>query len=261
MTDYGFVVVHVPHSSLEIPDKYRRGILLDNQELNNELNYITDAYCDELYDDPRFQNRVVAKYSRLVCDVERFRDDKAEANAKRGFGLMYTKTSRGKPLRAHDQDLRNTILKEIYDPHHNDLTLLVETALRKYGYCLIIDGHSFNSSMIVKFDNLFSLPDFDIGTDPYHSPKPLAKALAAKVRELGYKPRFNSPFAGSMTPMKYYKNNKNVMSIMIETNRKLYMDETNGEKSGDFDKTKETCRRLMYCAAETALDYWQKNKD
>lgn len=254
MTDYGFVVVHIPHASLLIPEKFRSGILLEDRTLLKELNFMTDAFCDELYETPEFKNRVVAEYSRFVCDVERFRDDSREPNAKRGWGLMYTKTSHGKLLRHYDQTLRDTILKEIYDPHHKRLTEAVETALSKYGHCLIIDGHSFNSKMIVKFDNLFSFPDFDIGTDDYHTPKQLASALSDKVKQLGYKPRFNSPFAGAITPMKYYQKNKNVRSIMIETNRRLYMNETTGEKSAGFAKTKEICRQLMYLAADVALE-------
>ena len=86
--DYGFVVVHVPHSSLAIPEKYKVGILLGEKQLDREMRRITDAYCDELYDAPEFSTRVIATVNRLVCDVERFRDDRLEPRAKAGQGLM-----------------------------------------------------------------------------------------------------------------------------------------------------------------------------
>ena len=168
--DYGFVVVHLPHTSLNIPSEYRKGILLNERRLFGEIRRMTDAFCDELYDAADFRCRIISPVSRLVCDVERFRDDDMEPRAKKGQGLMYTKTYFGRRLREDDKNLRQKILDEIYDPHHARLTEAVEKALRDYGRCLIIDGHSFGSKTIVKPGNILSLPDFDIGTDSFHTP-------------------------------------------------------------------------------------------
>jgi len=248
--DYGFVVVHIPHASTLIPDKYRKTILLDDKRLWREMCRMTDAFCDELYDAPEFTTRVVASHSRFVCDVERFRDDNLEPCAKKGQGLMYTRTTLGRRLRDYDNDLRGTILSEIYDPHHERLTTAVEHALEAYGKCLIIDGHSFNARTLVKPAGFFSRPDFDIGTDDYHTPDGLTQAICEKVRELGYKPKVNTPFSGAITPMKYYRNDKRVVSLMFETNRYLYMNEANMTKSENFEATRKACHDLMYCAAE-----------
>ena len=49
---------------------------------------------------------------------------------------------------------------------------------------------------------------------------------------------------------KHYGKEKRVLSIMVEVNRKLYMNEKTGEKTEGFEKTKEMCRRLMKIAAE-----------
>ena len=254
MTDYGFVVVHVPHASMDIPDKHRKTILLDEKRLWREMLRMTDAFCDELYDAPEFPVRVIASVSRFVCDMERFRDDRLEPCATNGQGLMYTKTAHGRRLRNHDEELRNTVMTEIYDPHHAKLTAAVDEALARYGKCLIIDGHSFGSRMILKPDhtlvNPFTHPDFDIGTDAYHTPPALVNAICGKVRELGYRPKVNTPFDGAITPMKYYQQDKRVVSVMFETNRKLYMNEKNMTKSADFEKTREACHSLMRFAAD-----------
>jgi len=253
MKDYGFVVIHVPHASIEIPEDYRKSILLSENRLWRELRRMTDAFCDELYEAPEFQNRVVAKYSRLVCDVERFREDEHETRAKYGQGLMYTRTVYGKKIRENDMQLRDTILREVYDPHHEKLTAAVETAVDRYGKCLIIDGHSFNSTTLVKPLGILTRPDFDIGTDPYHTPEGLREVLCNKTKELGYTVKVNTPFAGAITPMKFYQKDKRVFSVMIETNRRLYMNSKDMTKSRGFDKTRETCIELMRCAAEIVL--------
>jgi len=167
---------------------------------------------------------------------------------------MYVRTVYGRPLRNYDEELRNTILNEIYDPHHAKLTAAVEEALARYGKCLIIDGHSFGSRMILKPDNKpafpFAFPDFDIGTDSYHTPAALRDAICEKVRELGYRPKVNTPFGGAITPMKYYQRDKRVVSIMFEANRRLYMNEKDMTKSAAFQKTREACHALMRFAAE-----------
>ena len=244
MRDYGFVVVHVPHASTTIPDFYRKTILLNDDELLHEINRMTDVFCDELYAGADFENILVSPISRLVCDMERFRDDKLEPCAEHGQGLMYLKTHDGQQLRDYNEALRNKILAELYDPHHQKLTYMVDTALSKYGKCLIIDGHSFG---------VFEEPDFDIGTDKFHTPVGLRDSLLRKVEDLGYSVKENIPFAGAITPMKHYQKDKRVVSIMLETNRKLY--EKDMKKSHGFEKTREVCHVLMKCAADYVWDF------
>jgi len=251
--DYGFVVVHIPHASVDIPEQYLESILLNKEQLWREKRRMTDAFCDELYDAPEFPTRIIAKYSRFVCDVERFRDDKLEPRAKFGQGLMYTHTILGRRLRHHNSTLRNKILRQVYDPHHEMLTAAVETALERYGKCLVIDGHSFPTLTPVKPFGIFSRPDFDIGTDSYHTPDGLSDALCSKASELGYSVKVNTPFSGAITPMKFYKKDKRVYSVMIETNRRLYMNSKDMTKSAGFDKTRETCHFLMRCAADWVM--------
>ena len=70
-------LLHIPHASTVIPGNYlasfRQAIL------PHEIEVMTDWFCDELFDCGR--DRIVFPISRLVCDVERFRDDKQEIMA------------------------------------------------------------------------------------------------------------------------------------------------------------------------------------
>ncbi|MCL2285774.1 MAG: N-formylglutamate amidohydrolase [Firmicutes bacterium] len=241
MTDYGFVVVHIPHTSTFIPDEYRQTILLNDAELHNELAVMTDAFCDRLYDFPGVGDTIFAPLSRLVCDMERFRDDESEPCAKIGQGLMYTHTHDGKLLRKYDNALREKILAEYYDPHHARLTAAVDAALAKYGKCLIIDGHSFPDGP--------SMPDFDIGTDNFHTPQNLRDALCKRIGELGFSHLVNIPYSGTITPMNHYGKDSRVKSVMIETNRKLYQQPGQFDKTSDFEKVRNVCHQLIKCAA------------
>ncbi|GHU03431.1 hypothetical protein FACS1894147_07380 [Spirochaetia bacterium] len=245
-----FVVVHIPHASLSLPPEFRRSILLDDKALHREICRMTDSFCDELYDAPEFPVRLCAKVSRLVCDMERFRDDKAERNARRGQGLMYTRTSLGRKLRENDPALRERLLKDFYDPHHEALQSLTAIALAKHGKCLIIDGHSFHPRTIRHLDNILGLPDFDIGTDPFHTPPDLRDALVERIKAAGFTVKVNNPFSGALTPQKYYEKDKRVMSVMIEVNRRLY--EKDLVKTKDFGKIRAFCRELMLTARDVS---------
>jgi N-formylglutamate amidohydrolase len=56
---------------------------------------------------------------------------------------------------------------------------------------------------------------------------------------LGYKTLINSPFKGTIVPLNYYQKNKKVLSVMLEINRSLYMDEATGQKNSNFNKEKK----------------------
>ena len=76
-------------------------------------------------------------------------------------------------------------------------------------------------------------PDFCIGTDAFHTPPGLLRATESAIRSHGYSVGINSPCSGSLVPAATYRRDPNVWSVMIEVNRKLYMDEKTGaEESG-----------------------------
>ena len=76
------VLIHVPHASTFIPPNEKRFFLKD--DLTDELLKMTDLYTDELFDCGR--DMLVFPVSRLVCDVERFRDDTDDPCPNRGHG-------------------------------------------------------------------------------------------------------------------------------------------------------------------------------
>ena len=101
--------------------------------------------------------------------------------------------------------------------------------LHEYEHATIVDCHSFpdiplNRDLIKELPR----PDFCIGIDEYHTPKKLSTAVMDLLLSSGYKVLINNPYAGTIIPMKYYKQNKNVTGLMIEVNRKLYMTNSNG---------------------------------
>lgn len=226
------VLIHVPHSSTFIPQKYRPSFLAD---IETELRLMTDWYTDELF--ACRHESLVFPVSRLVCDVERFRDDAEEIMASRGMGAVYERCHDLSPLRRMQLGEREAILSEWYDPHHKSFEEAVKARLIAFGRCLVIDAHSFYPEPLpYELDREKERPDFCVGTDEYHTPAGMGEKLAERLRGMGFTVKLNSPFSGSIVPLKHYGRDKRVASIMLEINRGLYLNGT--EKTAGFARVK-----------------------
>jgi N-formylglutamate amidohydrolase len=246
------VVLHIPHSSRHVPSEERQTILLDDAALDNELLRMTDAYTDELFPVTPFEaGRVVFPVSRLVCDVERFPSDEDEPMASRGMGAFYTRTSMGIILRPPpDSATRQSLLDRWYWPHHSKLERMVDDVVRRLGRCLIVDCHSFPSvALPYELDQREERADFCIGTDAVHTPAVIRDAIVAAVKETRYSVAVDAPFAGALVPLSCYQKDDRISSVMIEVNRRLYMDEQSGRRSPDL---RAAVGRLVEAVAEAA---------
>ncbi|MFY9944068.1 MAG: N-formylglutamate amidohydrolase [Desulfobacterales bacterium] len=110
---------------------------------------------------------------------------------------------------------------------------------------MIIDCHSFPSVPLPYEDDQEPVrPDICIGTDSYHTPRRLVTETAAIFEKAGFRVVLNRPFSGTIVPMKFYRREPAVSSIMIELNRGLYMDEKAGVPLPQFEILR---RRLDGC--------------
>jgi N-formylglutamate amidohydrolase len=235
-----FCILHIPHSSVEIPPDYRGDIVLSDEELDREFLRTTDRYTDELFAPPDSRFMAVRHpISRLVLDPERFLDDSLEVMAAKGMGVIYTKTSDGAVLRNQPSEQeRSALIDRYYEPHHKSLNDTADKALKQYGRCLIVDCHSFPAKPL-PFEYYQSLdrPDICLGTDDTHTPGWLLGLAVDLFEKEGLKVEINRPFAGVLVSSNHYGKQPNVFALMIELNRALYMDESTGEKSNGFANT------------------------
>jgi len=237
MENYQKLVVHIPHSSQFIPAEYCSLFYLNRRELAKELLKTTDLYTDELFQSAA--RTLVFPVTRLVCDVERFRNEQEEAMSQYGLWVCYTKTSSQQKLKQVNAVHKKVILANYYDAHHAIFTHTVEEKLAKCGHCLIVDGHSFPSqSLYYRKMGLENLPEICIGTCHLHTSVRLAKFTQEFFQRKGLQVACNKPYAGAIVPAKFYNKTSAVQSIMVEVNRKLYMQESTGKKLADFNTIK-----------------------
>lgn len=231
------LILHIPHSSVNIP--LLDGYIQDADKIQNELIKLTDWYTDELfYSDS--DSMIIAPFSRIFCDVERFENDEDEIMSKVGMGALYESFDDGSLLRKVSPSLRSRIITDYYWKHHNALLEEVNKQLKNDGSCLIVDCHSYPSKPLIRdLDQTTARPDFNIGTDNYHTPQKLIDASIAYFEQKGYSIGVDWPYKGTIVPLEHYQKNKKVNSIMLEVSRELYLNEPSSEKSEKYNETKK----------------------
>jgi N-formylglutamate deformylase len=237
------IILHIPHSSTKIP--WNEGYLVDSTVLDKEILKLTDWFTDDLFHSDE-DEMIIAEFSRIFCDPERFADDSQEVMAQYGMGVLYEKSDNDEVIRKVTPELKEKVLASFYWKHHHNFSLAVKNQLDYYGKAIIIDCHSYPSKPLKRdLDKNSKRPDFNIGTDSYHTPKELIDLSVSFFENAGYSLGIDWPYKGSIVPLEHYQKNNNVQTIMLEINRGLYLNEPSNEKSESYLKVKEITQQFI----------------
>ena len=231
------IVVSVPHAGTDV------GPFASALAPGLDVRCDADLFVDELFfadarlpDDPP-RAFVCARLSRFVCDLNRDPDDvspravpahPAPRNADgRGFVWEVTTTGApalGRPLALDEWRAR----RDIHAAYHRVLAEVLARARTRFGYAILIDGHSMPSigrkghadpgrprADIVPGDRL--------GTSCAPS---LSRQVGDHFRACGFSVAFNDPYRGGFVTATHGRPAEGVHAIQIEIRRDLYMDET-----------------------------------
>lgn len=214
-----WVVWHIPHASTAIPPAIRGQFLLFDDELRAEAELVADTAADALYVRDG-DNAVIFTWSRLVLDPERLRGD-AEPMEKHGLGMIYRRTHDGRQLRRELTQAEEQLLVDHYRVHHAQLTDSVKVDIARYGFCLILDGHTYPPDPLPFEDPSMDRPPVCLGTDPTHTPDWLVQAFVDAFHDHGIETGINTPYSGTLVP-EQYQGDTRATSLMIEVRKDCY---------------------------------------
>lgn len=237
------IILHIPHSSLILPNHFlnnKFNIPLD--EINAFNKNITDLFTNELFPTSKYKS-IVFPYSRIFCDVEKFANDELESMSKYGMGVIYTHTHKKKCFFNSTDKYKQEILTKFYYPYHKNFEKQVN-ALLKTANTILIDCHSFSSDIVMTEVNKNNLPDICIGVNnDFSTSKTLTDFVQSYFENLGYSTSINFPYSGTMLPNNIESTTHNLYSIMIEINKRIYLE--NNIKSAQFEKLKNEIETLV----------------
>jgi N-formylglutamate amidohydrolase len=217
------VILHAPHGGRSIPPEHLGSYLLTEAELEAEKDVMTDHHTDTLIAAVSGASAVINDMSRFAVDVERFPDDTEEMNAV-GMGVLYTHGSRGQEIRRVSPTDAAALL-EYFAEYSNRFTDLVDATLAAHGRAVIIDVHSYPQlELPYELHGGGPRAELCVGSDPFHAPDALLRAVAQSFTGLGQ--AANTPFAGAYVPLKHYRTDARVSSVMLEIRRDVYLDES-----------------------------------
>lgn len=216
------IIMHMPHVSLKVPKRFYKGLIISKDLFNKYNLEMTDLGVDTLFKEFKYK-KIKPKYSRLYCDVERFKDDNLEIMSKYGEGVIYTNLYDGVLFHKHDNKYKNKVLK-YYDKYHKKLDKITKKLLKKDNALLILDCHSFSDKMASHFFEE-PFPDICIGVEENYYDEDILNIIINRIKELGYTYKINYPYKGSLVPNCIYNGiiRGKVVSIMLEINKRIYL--------------------------------------
>jgi N-formylglutamate amidohydrolase len=258
------LVVSVPHSGERLPEGGPSGpaYAINMQGLLRD----GDLYVDDLYADAVQEGATVIStpWSRFVVDLNRMPDDVSEkavsgrtARACEGYygdrGVIWAVSTRSeriyeRPLTDEEFEAR---LRQYYHPYHDALSAELVRLRARFGYVVLLDAHSMPSRATrLHRDPGRKRPDIIPGDAHGKSCSPaFSRGTLEFWRSMGFNVTMNFPYAGGATTRRYGRPDDDVHAIQIELNRRLYMNESTLERTGEFNRLRQRCREYVKFAA------------
>ena len=221
---YQNIVLHIPHNAKLIPTTIARKEGHPHpKELEEKSFYLIDYFTFILFSpgilNPRV-SRIISPIHRMLIDMERLPNDPLEA---KGFGIVSQWAL----------DWYGISFRERAMSLYNDYQEWGMEVINSLDNPLLIDCHSFSEHPTPLCE---CPPDIDIcigwNEDETRPPQDVLDTVVAYFTNLGYSVGLNEPFSNSKT----FPGAINYHSLMIEINKRCYMNEETVEKTEGFFK-------------------------
>ena len=251
------LIVEIPHAGLELDAPTLATLVAPAHSIARDADlYVNDLFAEA----PAYGAHLLsARFSRYACDLNRCEDDidcHAVVNAPSRmatYGVIWSQTTRRvpalrQPLLRAEYDRR---MRHIYRPYHEELSHLVATAHSKFGFAILLCGHSMPSVREVQKVTEHAKPVRNADVVPgtrNHTTASIAviEQVEAAARDYDMALVHDEPYAGGFTTAHYGRPPLGVHAVQIELARGLYMDEETLTKNArSFSSTKEFCNNLV----------------
>lgn len=243
------VVVEVPHAGLSVDPESLGTLIAPARSIGRDA----DLYADELFSDAPSCGATLlrAHVSRYVCDLNRAPNELDEQTSPVGtarnapHGLIWRRTTEGRPALARPlpQEEVARRLALIYEPYHATLRALLEEKRRKFGFAVLLCGHSMPTFGRLGERRADVVPGSRGGTTT------AAEVLAATERvaaRFSLRLEHDVPYRGGYSTATYGKPAEGVHAVQIELSRSLYMDEASLiRQNPGFATTRAFCKDVV----------------
>lgn len=223
------IVLNIPHSSIVIPKSGYNDCSSSSEIVARDSLNMSDIGLVELFKSWNCK-KVIAKYSRVYVDCEKYWNDEDEMMAKFGLGAIYTNDIDGNKLHKKSPSFIKEA-KKYYDSYHQELKNTCLDIINAGKEVLLLDIHSFSNKLAdfvnpnketTNLDDLY--PDICIGYNTKENNEDIIKTLEEWFKKRNCSIKENFPYVGSIMPNlgdSEYKSK--IHSVMIEINKRKYL--------------------------------------
>jgi N-formylglutamate amidohydrolase len=217
-----------------------------------------DTFASDLYGDlyQRGATVLATPFSRMFVDVNRRRDDfeQRDGEVRSRRGVVRTHTMREVPIFSRPLGLAEleTRLQTLYDPYYATLDGLLGGLRDRYGYALLLDGHTGSPRRMKDHEVI-------IGTRHEATCAPaLAAAVGAIFTRHGFEVHQNIAgyTGGNIVATFGQPGTRHVHALQLEINAALLMTTSRDEfiahvsRGGIPEKADENIARVRHCLGE-----------
>ena len=260
------VVVDVSRSGRFYPIDFRSPIPFTTLHDNVSM------YVDEIWkDSPQYGATLVqALFPNTYIDANRHELDidpglidgewpvPLEFVSKSGLGLLKTVSRYGEPM----QERKLTVaevqhrLDKYYRPYQRELASVMDRMLSAYGFYYNLSCHCMSAiGAPTHADAGKERMDFCIGNlKGTSSTTDFIEFVAETIRAEGFTCSVNTPYSGGELNRRYGKTDGKQESIMVEINKKKFMDVKSFKKNEGFDAVQNVARAVLQAVTQRARE-------
>jgi N-formylglutamate deformylase len=252
------VVVDVSRSGREYPEEFRSNVPF------TVLHDNVSMYVDQLWGEaPRLgATMLYASFPSFWIDANRneldIDADLVEGEwpvplqptvSKRGLGLLKSKSRYGEPVHERKLTVAEVMerIEKYHRPYYAELGQSIERLKARFGFVYQISCHCMSAvGAPTHPDPGKERPDFNLGNvGGKTSSKAFIEFVDATIRGLGYSCSINFPYNGGELNSRFGAPDQGVESIMVEINKKLFMDVKTFKKKPEFAKVQGDVTRIL----------------
>lgn len=259
------IVVDVSRSGREYPAEFRSPVPFTTLHDNVSM-YVDDLWADApdlgatmlFAQFPSFW--IDANRNELDIDPELIDGEwpvpLRPTRSKTGLGLLKAKSRYGEPV--HERKLTVEEVKERLEKYHRpyfrELGSNIERLRSSFGFVYQFSCHCMSAvGAPTHPDPGQDRPDFCLGNmRGKTSSAGFIEAAAETIRSLGFSCTVNHPYVGGELIERFGAPDAGVESILVEVNKKLFMDTATFRKTGGFPRVKAAISAFLKTFADRA---------
>ncbi len=260
------VVVDVSRSGREYPEEFRSNVPF------TVLHDNVSMYVDQLWGEaPNLgATMLYASFPSFWIDANRneldIDPDLIEGQwpvplqptvSKRGLGLLKSKSRYGEPVHERKLTVAEVMerLEKYHRPYYAELGQNIERLKSAFGFVAQVSCHCMSAvGAPTHPDPGQDRPDFNLGNvNGTTSSAEFIGFVEARIKSLGYTCGMNFPYNGGELNARFGDPKNGVESIMVEINKKLFMDVKTFKKTAGFDRLRADVTKILAAVVEYSL--------